>query len=198
MHWFEVAVVAAVATTVVQPEPHHYHHHHRPGIGALAFVGGYLAGRRSHHHHHHGGCVGCGCGGCGGSCGWCGGGYYGRRRRRSLEDFLGDESIMEAYEKISSEDKDQCGLRLVCELAQSDPRDLAKDEVQILLPYRGAGESDGSVYGQYDEAAWHGQKGHACLEHYPLCAFTAQQIMDEYRKYSQERDDDGDTEESRV
>lgn len=39
MHWFAVAVVAAVATTVVQPEPHHFHHHHRPGIGALAFVG---------------------------------------------------------------------------------------------------------------------------------------------------------------
>lgn len=38
--------------------------------------------------------------------------------------------------QISSEDKDQCGLRLVCELAQRDPRDLAEDEVQILLPYR--------------------------------------------------------------
>ena len=48
---------------------------------------------------------------------------------------------------------------------------------------RGAGENDGTVYGQYDEAAWHGQEGHQCPEHYPLCAFTARQIMDEYRKY---------------
>lgn len=38
--------------------------------------------------------------------------------------------------QIASEDKDQCGLRLVCELAQRDPRDLAEDEVQILLPFK--------------------------------------------------------------
>ena len=52
-----------------------------------------------------------------------------------------------------------------------------------LFPYRGAGVSDGSMYGQYDEAAWHGQEGDLCSEQYPLCAFTAKQIMDEYREY---------------
>ncbi|XP_063858856.1 uncharacterized protein LOC135099984 [Scylla paramamosain] len=198
MQW---CYVAAVAVMVVHSEAfhHHHHHHHRPGVAALAFVGGYLAGRHNHHHHHHsgGGCVDCGCGGCGGSCGWCGGDYYGRRRRRSLESFLEDAKITEVYDKIVSEDKDQCGLRLVCELAQQDPRDLANDEVQILLPYKGAGQSDGTVYGQYDEAAWHGQEGHQCAEFYPLCAFTARQIMDEYRKYTQKQDDKGDEDESR-
>lgn len=54
--------------------------------------------------------------------------------------------------------------------------------IPVTLSCRGAGESDGSVYGQYDEAAWHGQEGHECSEHYPLCTFTAKQIMDEYRK----------------
>lgn len=48
--------------------------------------------------------------------------------------------------------------------------------------HRGAGKGDGSKYGQYDEAAWHGQEGHACPQQYLLCAFTAEQIMDEYRK----------------
>ncbi|XP_050716998.1 uncharacterized PE-PGRS family protein PE_PGRS20-like [Eriocheir sinensis] len=129
---------------------------------------------------HPTGCPNCGCGGCGGSCGWCGGNYG--RKKRSIDGLMNSTNVQSLYDAISSEDKDQCGLRLVCELAQRDPRDLAEDEVQILLPYRGAGESDGSMYGQYDEAAWHGQEGHACPEHYPLCAFTAQQIMDEYRK----------------
>lgn len=152
-------------------------------VGGLAFAGGVAAAKHHHHHHHRRhGCTSCGCGGCGGNCGWCGG-NYGRRRRRSITSFIEDAEIQQVYAKISSEDKDQCGLRLLCELAQRDPRDLAEDEVEILLPYRGAGESDGSVYGQYDEAAWHGQEGHACPEHYPLCGFTAQQIMDEYRKY---------------
>lgn len=50
----------------------------------------------------------------------------------------------------------------------------------------GSGESDGTVYGNYNEAAWHGQEGHQCHTRYPLCAFTANQIMEEYRKYLQE------------
>ncbi|MPC48372.1 uncharacterized protein LOC123518525 isoform X1 [Portunus trituberculatus] len=158
-------------------------------VGGLAFAGGVAVGKHHHHHHHRRhGCSTCGCGGCGGNCGWCGG-NYGRRRRRSIVSFIEDAEVQDVYAKvgdmntIASEDKDQCGLRLVCELAQQDPRDLADDEVQILLPYKGAGQSDGTVYGQYDEAAWHGQEGHKCAEHFPLCAFTANQIMDEYRKY---------------
>ncbi|XP_042874230.1 uncharacterized protein LOC122254562 [Penaeus japonicus] len=153
-------------------------------VGALAFTGGVLVAKHHYQHHHGGGCSSCGCGGCGGSCGWCGGGgYYGRRRRRSLVAFLEDAEVRLAYNTIASEDKDECGLRLVCELAQKDPRDLAQDEIQILLPYRGVGASDGTAYGTYDEAAWHGQEGHGCASNYPLCAFTAQQVMEEYRKY---------------
>ncbi|XP_042883481.1 uncharacterized protein LOC122260325 [Penaeus japonicus] len=153
--------------------------------GSLAFAGGVAAAKHHHNHHHGGGCHSCGCGGCGSSCGWCGGAYGKRRRREagSLTTFLEDAEIQKAYAKIASEDKDECGLRLVCELAQKDPRDLAQDEIQILLPYRGAGPSDGTVYGTYDEAAWHGQEGHNCASNYPLCAFTAQQVMEEYRKY---------------
>ncbi|XP_071539978.1 uncharacterized protein [Panulirus ornatus] len=152
-------------------------------VGALAFTGGVLAAKHHYKYHHGGGCYSCGCGGCGGSCGWCGGGYYGRRRRRSVASFLEDARIQETYKTIAQDDKDQCGLRLVCELAQSDPRALGEDEIQILLPYRGAGKSDGTNYGNYDEAAWHGQEGHSCSDNYPLCAFTAIQVMDEYRKY---------------
>lgn len=39
-------------------------------------------------------------------------------------------------EQFASQDKDQCGLRLVCELAQKDPNYLTSDETIILLPYR--------------------------------------------------------------
>ncbi|KAG7160927.1 uncharacterized protein LOC121875686 [Homarus americanus] len=178
-------MVVLVENSIAEPYPrHHHHHHHRHpylAVGTLAFAGGYIAGRR---HHNGGGCYNCGCGGCGGSCGWCGGSYYGRRRRRDIEDFVSDPQIIETYAKIASQDKDQCGLRLVCELAQKDPRNLVEDEIQILLPYRGAGESDDTIYGDYDEAAWHGQEGHPCPTNYPLCAFTAQQVMTEYRKYA--------------
>ncbi|KAK3864597.1 hypothetical protein Pcinc_029731 [Petrolisthes cinctipes] len=155
-------------------------------VGGLAFAGGATAAKHHHRHHHHRhSCGSCGCGGCGGSCGWCGG-HYGKRRRRSIDfiTFLEDAEIQQAYNKIAVEDKDECGLRLVCELAQKDPRELADDEVQILLPYSGSGESDGTVYGNYDEAAWHGQEGHQCHTRYPLCAFTASQIMEEYRNYN--------------
>ncbi|XP_042874211.1 uncharacterized protein LOC122254552 [Penaeus japonicus] len=138
-------------------------------VGALAFAGGYAIGH--HKSHHHGG------GGCCNSCGGCG------RRRRSIESFLEDPKIQETYKGIAAEDKDECGLRLVCELAQKEPQDLAQDERQILVPYRGAGPSDGSAYGTYDEAAWHGKEGHGCASNYPLCAYTAQQVMEEYRKY---------------
>ncbi|KAK4295032.1 hypothetical protein Pmani_032367 [Petrolisthes manimaculis] len=185
-----MVIVMVVVVVEADPEPHH-HHHHGGRVAALAFAGGYLAGHHGHHHHHHGhggggGCYNCGCGGCGGSCGWCGGSYGKRRKRRSLDGFLEDSKIKNTYEKIAAEDKDECGLRLVCELAQMDPRQLADDEVQILLPYSGSGESDGTVYGNYNEAAWHGQEGRQCHSRYPLCAFTADQIMEEYRNYQQQ------------
>ncbi|XP_037780655.1 uncharacterized protein LOC119577053 [Penaeus monodon] len=130
-------------------------------VGALAFAGGFAAGH--HKGRHHKGCCG--------------------RKHRSIETFLEDPKIQETYKEIAAEDKDECGLRLVCELAQKDPQALVPDEKQILAPYRGAGASDGSAYGAYDEAAWHGKEGRSCAASYPLCAFAAQQIMQEYRKY---------------
>ncbi|XP_071540359.1 uncharacterized protein [Panulirus ornatus] len=189
-----IATVLLQGTTAQPCCGQHHNHHHGAGAaiaGALVVAGAHAARHHNHHNHGGGGCYNCGCGGCGSSCGWCGGGY-GRRKRRSLEGFLNDTKTHETYSKIAAEDKDQCGLRLVCELAQKDPRNLAEDEIQILTPYRGAGESDGTNYGDYDEAAWHGQEGHSCADNYPLCAFTATQVMDEYRKYSQEHPDDGE------
>ncbi|XP_076050389.1 uncharacterized protein LOC143030969 [Oratosquilla oratoria] len=150
---------------------------------SLGFVGGLIAGHYHHHHHHHHG--GGGCGGCGGGCGWCGGGYghgYGRRRR-SLADEFENEVIEDIYTKITEMDTDQCGLRLVCELAQKAPSDLALDETQILLPYFGEGESDGSSFGSYDEAAWHGQRGHDCHARYALCPWAARDLMGGLRKF---------------
>ncbi|XP_069941292.1 uncharacterized protein [Cherax quadricarinatus] len=193
----EIVVLVMMVVKVVVSEPCstcYQHHHRRHGglavVGALVFAGEYELGRHNHNHHDRGeDCYDCGCGGCGDSCGWCGG-NYGRRRRRSIEGFLEDAAIKETYSKIAVEDKDQCGLRLVCELAQKDPRDLAYDEIQILTPYRGAGESDGTTYGNYDEAAWHGQKGDNCPTTYPLCAFTSDQVMAEYRKYAKQHPQD--------
>ncbi|XP_076050380.1 uncharacterized protein LOC143030962 [Oratosquilla oratoria] len=141
----------------------------------LGFAGGYLVGHHKHHHHGGGGC-----GGCGGGCGWCGG--YGRKRR-SLADELENQVIEDIYTKITEMDTDQCGLRLVCELAQKAPNDLALDETQILLPYFGKGESDGSFFGSYDEAAWHGQSGHDCHARYALCPWAALDLMGDLRKF---------------
>ncbi|XP_071540378.1 uncharacterized protein [Panulirus ornatus] len=120
------------------------------------------------------------------------GGCHSVRRRRSLEDFLKDTKIQEIYTQIAAEDKDQCGLRLVCELAQKDLQDLAEDESQILNPYSGAGKSDGTHYGNYDEAVWYGKEGHSCATHYQRCAYTSDQVMDAYRKYSKDNPTDND------
>ncbi|XP_066965705.1 uncharacterized protein [Macrobrachium rosenbergii] len=151
-------------------------------VGALAFAGGVLVTEHYYKHHRHGGCKSCSCGGCGGGCGWCGGDYYGRRRRRSVASLLQEEWVHDVYSMLKDADKDQCGLRLLCELAQRDPRELLQDEVEILLPYRGKGRSDGTIYGDYDEAVWHGQEGHECPVQYPLCLFSSSQIMTEYRE----------------
>ncbi|XP_064118553.1 uncharacterized protein LOC135223727 [Macrobrachium nipponense] len=169
----EPSSATAIAVPEAEPEP-------CCGLvaGALGFAGGYLIGRHSHRHR---GCGGCGCGGCGGGCGWCGGGYYGRRRR-SLDEILEEDVLEDIYWQISNEDQDQCGLKLVCELAQKDPNDLSKEEFMILLPYRGRKEEvTTSYYGLYDQAAWHGQEGHKCHEAFPLCAFTSAQMMLGYK-----------------
>ncbi|XP_071540360.1 uncharacterized protein [Panulirus ornatus] len=160
------AVLLLVVEVVVAEPCCGRHHHHRGGgalvAGGLGFVGGFVAGRFSG--RHHGGCCG--------------------RKRRDIHTFLQDPKIIETYKEIAEEDKDQCGKRLVCELAQREFEELVDDEEQILQPYRGDGISDGTIYGDYDEAAWHGQEGHSCAGNYPLCAFTATQVMGEYRKYS--------------
>ncbi|XP_063587319.1 uncharacterized protein LOC134764652 [Penaeus indicus] len=152
--------------------------------GALGFAGGYLLG---HHHHHHGGgggCGGCGggCGGCGGGCGWCGGGWYGRKRR-SLDEVLDEKALEDLYFKIAKEDEEKCGLRLVCELAQKDPNDLAGDETLLLLPYRGRPETSSlpPSFGRYDEAVRRGQEGRRCHEIYDACAFPHGELMARYR-----------------
>ncbi|XP_037780648.1 uncharacterized protein LOC119577047 [Penaeus monodon] len=138
----------------------------RFAAGALGFAGGYLIG-----HHRHG------CGGCGGGCGWCGGGWYGRKRR-SLDEVMDEDTLEEMYWKIASKDSDQCGLRLVCELAQKDPRELEDDEIVFLLPYRGREESDETTsFGKYDKAVWHGQEGNPCHKIYPLCVFPNAEIL---------------------
>ncbi|XP_042883483.1 uncharacterized protein LOC122260326 [Penaeus japonicus] len=151
--------------------------------GALGFAGGYLLGHH-HHHHHGGGCGGCGggCGGCGGGCGWCGGGWYGRKRR-SLDEVMNKEVLEDLYWKIAREDEEKCGLRLVCELAQKDPNDLAGDETLLLLPYRGRTENSAALpfFGRYDEAVRHGQEGRRCHQIYASCAFPHVELMARYR-----------------
>merc|ERR1739842_28210 len=128
----------------------------------------------------HGGCGGYnnGCGGCGGGCGWCGGNHYGRKRR-SLDQVLENNMMEDLYYKISLEDKSQCGLRLVCDLAQKDAQTLTDDEALILLPYRGVSGNDiSSYFGGYDSAARNGQEGRQCAELYPSCKrTTSQDIM---------------------
>ncbi|XP_050716999.1 uncharacterized protein LOC126998863 [Eriocheir sinensis] len=181
-----VVVVVLLGVGVEQPPgtegaaaPHGCCRRGRFAAVALGFIGGFVVGR--HGGHHHGGCGGCGggCGGCYGGCGWCGGGHYGRKRR-SLDEVMERDIIEAMFEKFASQDKDQCGLRLVCELAQKDPNYLTGDETLILLPYRGRDESDEqSFYGRYDKAVWHGQHGSPCKKLFPLCPYTAPQIMGE-------------------
>ncbi|XP_042241473.1 uncharacterized protein LOC121879051 [Homarus americanus] len=145
------------AVAVADPEPCCG----RLAAGALGFVGGYAIGRLSHRRCHR-----------------CG---YGRRRR-SLDEIMGSQQLEDLYSKIAAQDKDQCGLRLVCELAQKDPNHLTEDEAIILLPYRGRSESnERTYYGQYDKAVWHGQKGNPCHKLYSLCAYAAPEILVGYK-----------------
>ncbi|CAL4099929.1 unnamed protein product [Meganyctiphanes norvegica] len=149
------------------------------GRGA-AFIGGALIGgaigrRRG----------GCGFGGCSG--GWGGGGGWGGscggcysccgRKKRGITDGIHVHFVEDLHEKVALEDIDQCGLRLVCELSQKEDHKLTGNEKLIMMPYKGVGLSDGSNFGLYDEAAWHGQEGRECHKLYPLCGFSAPEIM---------------------
>ena len=67
----------------------------------LSFKGALVAKKVHRHHHLYHECNGCGCGGCGGSCGWCGGShYYGRRRKREIEDVFSEDKIAQIYTKV--------------------------------------------------------------------------------------------------
>ncbi|CAL4061477.1 unnamed protein product, partial [Meganyctiphanes norvegica] len=137
------------------------------GRGA-AFVAGAATGAAvSRIRHHGGGGFGGGCG-CAGCCG---------RKKRGIPDELSNELIEELHDKIASDDSDQCGLMLVCELSQKEDHHLTGHEKLVMLPYKGAGASDGTKFGLYDEAVWHGKEGRECHKLYPLCGFSAPEIM---------------------
>ncbi|CAL4061473.1 unnamed protein product, partial [Meganyctiphanes norvegica] len=125
-----------------------------------------IIGAAAHHnrHHHHGGC------GCHSCCG---------RKKRGIPDGANATLIEELYTQVASLDEDQCGLRLICELAQKGDHQLTGREKLVMLPYSGESAHDGSKFGLYDEAVWHGQEERECHAVYPLCAFSASHIMEQ-------------------
>ncbi|CAL4105548.1 unnamed protein product [Meganyctiphanes norvegica] len=167
--WFIVGVVLVVSVYVTEgapkaepapvanPEP-------CCGRGG-AFVRGAVVGAAVSRIRHGGG-GGCGCHGC------CG------RKKRGIPDIFNKDKVEHYHKKMLADDKNQCGLRLICELAQKDEARITGKEKLVMLPYRGSGASDGSSFGLYDEAAWHGSEGRNCHLLYPLCSFAADHIME--------------------
>ncbi|CAL4105546.1 unnamed protein product [Meganyctiphanes norvegica] len=155
----------AEAAPVADPEP-------CCGRGG-SFVRGAIVGAAISRIRHRGG--GCGCSSC------CG------RKKRGIPDIFNKDKLEHYHKKMSAEDKNQCGLRLVCELAQKDEAKLTGKEKLVMLPYKGSGVSDGTSFGLYDEAAWHGSEGRDCHLVYPLCSFVAQHIMDHAKDHTQDQ-----------
>ena len=54
----------------------------------------------------------------------------------------------------------------------------------FILIFRGTGPTNGSIFGSYDEAVWHGQEGHDCSENYYKCNSTAQKMMQEFKNHN--------------
>ncbi|CAL4061471.1 unnamed protein product, partial [Meganyctiphanes norvegica] len=99
--------------------------------------------------------------------------------KRGTTDGANTTIFEELYTKVANLDEDQCGLRLICELAQKRNHQLTGKEKLVMLPYSGESAHDGSKFGLYDEAVWHGQEERECHVVYPLCTFSASLIMEQ-------------------
>ncbi|CAL4080682.1 unnamed protein product, partial [Meganyctiphanes norvegica] len=158
------SVVSAICLLVLAPEATQAEASPAPRWGrggafiAGALIGGAIGRRR--------GRGGCGCRRC-----------CGRKKRGIPDGIISNQILEEMYENIATEDIEQCGLRLICELSQKEDHKLTGQEKLIMLPYSGVRVSDGSKFGLYDEAAWHGQENRECHKLYPLCGFSAPEIM---------------------
>ncbi|CAL4080678.1 unnamed protein product, partial [Meganyctiphanes norvegica] len=134
-----VSLASAISLLILAPEAAQAEAAPAPccGRGGAFIAGAVIGGAISRRRHR-----GCGCSSC------CG------RKKRGITDDISNQIVEDLHEKISMEDSDQCGLRLVCELSQKEDHKLTGQEKLIMLPYSGAGVSDGSKFGLYDEAAW--------------------------------------------
>ncbi|XP_063597123.1 uncharacterized protein LOC134773805 [Penaeus indicus] len=101
--------------------------------------------------------------------------YY--RGRRSLETLEAPEfeTILDETAKV---DTKHCGRKLLCVAAGQErtPSPLLR---ALLKPFAGQGPSNGTVYGDYDEAVWRGLTGQDC-SHYTLCEYDAAEILSVY------------------
>ncbi|XP_047492351.1 uncharacterized protein LOC125041439 [Penaeus chinensis] len=104
-------------------------------------------------------------------------GWYYYRGRRSLEVLEAPEfeTILDETAKV---DTKHCGRKLLCAAARQE-RATSPLLQALLKPFAGQGLSNGTVYGDYDEAVWRGLSGQDC-SHYTLCEYDPAELLGVY------------------
>ncbi|XP_037089459.1 uncharacterized protein LOC119109807 [Pollicipes pollicipes] len=153
------------------------------GLGALA-IKQHQSRRRNRYRYapYYGGYYNGGYGGYNGySPGYYQPQYY--RRRRST---TGTGEVEQDFEKIMGQDKDQCGMRVVCELeAQAALGDDVDDFGKLIISLFGSNPAPvptsalDTARGRYNYAAYIGSKSdpETCAELYSTCQFSSKSIL---------------------
>ncbi|XP_064115254.1 uncharacterized protein LOC135221404 [Macrobrachium nipponense] len=103
--------------------------------------------------------------------------------RYGREDDDGQDNLKRMMELIRREDVTGCGLRLMCELAAENPRDLI-DEEMAILDLVGAPLTPGEdirglgALGEYREAKALGLSHGSCGKTYFMCPLNGTQLME--------------------
>ncbi|XP_027210437.2 uncharacterized protein [Penaeus vannamei] len=101
--------------------------------------------------------------------------YRGRRSLEGLEapDF---ENILDETAKV---DTKHCGRKLLCVASSPEWKGSSPLLQALLRPFSGEGPSNGTVYGDYDEAVWRGSTSQDCA-HYTLCEYDPEVLLGVY------------------
>ncbi|XP_066959364.1 uncharacterized protein [Macrobrachium rosenbergii] len=103
--------------------------------------------------------------------------------RYGREDDDGQDNLKRMMELIRREDVTGCGLRLMCELAAENPRDLIDEEIAILelvgAPLTPGEDVRGlGALGEYREAKTVGLNHGSCGKTYFMCPLNGTQLME--------------------
>nr|XP_027210437.1 uncharacterized protein LOC113803812 [Penaeus vannamei] len=92
---------------------------------------------------------------------------------------LGGSRFREILDETAKVDTKHCGRKLLCVASSPEWKGSSPLLQALLRPFSGEGPSNGTVYGDYDEAVWRGSTSQDCA-HYTLCEYDPEVLLGVY------------------